>query len=75
MYSQKISVSIPMQLYEFIDEYQIEHHYRSRSEVIKKALCLLQQQQLEACYKEANEEIDETWDAVTNDGLEENETW
>ncbi len=74
MNTQKLSVSIPKQLYEFIEHYQAQHHYRSRSEVINDALYLLQQVQLEACYKEANEEIDEAFDVTSADGLDD-ETW
>ncbi len=40
-----------------------------------KALCLLQQAQLEACYKEANLELDDAFEVTVSDGLEEDETW
>ena len=33
------------------------------------------QTQLEACYKEANQELDDAFGATTSDGLEEDETW
>lgn len=72
---QKISVSIPQQQYDFIEHYQAEHHYKSRSEVIRDALYLLQQKQLEACYREANQELDNDFDITTSDGIDENETW
>ena len=72
---QKLSISLPQQQYEFVEHYQVEHHYKSRSEVIKKALYLLQQTQLEACYHDANEEIDNAFEITTSDGLEENEAW
>lgn len=74
MQTQKISISLPLQQYEFIELYQAEHHYKSRSEVISEALHLLQLAQLEACYLEANKEIDETFDSTLTDGLED-ETW
>lgn len=70
----KLSISLPQQDYEFIENYQLEYHYKTRSEVIKKALFLLQQVELEACYREANAEVNDDFDATTSDGLED-ETW
>lgn len=75
MSTQKLSISLSQQQYEFIEHYQVEHHYKTRSDVIKKALYLLQQAQLEACYHNATQETDDTFDATTSDGLEEDETW
>jgi len=75
MHTQKLSISIPLQQYEFVEHYQAEHHYKTRSEVISEALRLLQQSQLEACYMEANAEIDNDFDATVSDGLDENESW
>lgn len=72
---QKISISLPRKQYEFIENYQTEHHYKSRSEVIREALRLLQQVQLEACYQEANQELDDDFETTALDGIEENETW
>lgn len=73
--SQKLSISLPQQQCEFIENYLINHHLKSRSEVIKEALYLLQQKQLESYYSEANQEIDLTFENTSLDGLEENETW
>lgn len=75
MHAQKMSISLPQQQCEFIENYLIEHHLKSRSEVIKEALYLLQQKQLESFYKEANQEIDSIYDKTALDGLEEDETW
>jgi len=75
MNTQKLSISLPQQQYEFIKHYQSEHHYKSRSEVIKDALQLLQLSTLEACYREANQEIDDSFDTTHSDGLAEDETW
>ncbi|MHB1947768.1 MAG: ribbon-helix-helix domain-containing protein [Gammaproteobacteria bacterium] len=72
---QKISISLPQQQYDFIEHYQAEHHYKSRSEVIRDALYLLQQKQLEACYREASQELENDFDITTSDGIDENETW
>lgn len=44
--TQKISISLEQPLYKFIEGYQTKHHYKNRSEVIAKAVRLLQQQQL-----------------------------
>lgn len=74
MQTHKFSISIPQQQFEFIENYQEEHHYNSRSEVISKALYLLQQSKLEACYKEASKEMDDAFDSAAADGLD-NETW
>jgi antitoxin ParD1/3/4 len=75
MHAQKLSISLPQQQCEFIEQYLIEHHLKSRSEVIKEALYLLQQQQLEACYSEANQEVDLAYESTSLDGIEENEAW
>ena len=71
---QKLSISLPMQQYEFLEKYQIEHHYKTRSEVIREALYLLQQTQLEACYREASQEIDDAFEPTTSDVIED-EAW
>lgn len=70
MRTQKVSVSIPRQLYEFIEEYQQAHHYSSRSQVIADALTVLREKQLEAYYLAAEKEIDEGFDTTSFDGLE-----
>lgn len=75
MHAQKLSISLPQQQCEFIESYLVTHHLKSRSEVIKEALYLLQQKQLEAYYSEANQEIDSAYENTSLDGLEENETW
>lgn len=75
MHVQKLSISLPQQQCEFIEKYLVDHHLKSRSEVIKEALYLLQQQQLEAYYKEANQGVDLAFENTSLDGLEENETW
>jgi len=74
MQAHKVTISIPGQLYEFIEKFQKENDCKSRSEVINRALALLQQQQLEAAYQEANQELNDDFDQTTADGLE-NESW
>ena len=75
MHAQKLSISLPKQQCEFIENYQAEHHYKTRSEVIREALYLLQQTHLEVHYREANREINGAFEVTTADGIDENETW
>lgn len=73
--AQKMSISIPLEQYNFLTQYQIENHYKSRSEVIQKALKMLYQIQLESDYREASREVDESFDITNMDGLSDDETW
>ncbi|MFA5960624.1 MAG: hypothetical protein WC785_08900 [Tatlockia sp.] len=75
MHAQKLSISLPQQQCEFIENYLVDHQLKSRSEVIKEAIYLLQQKQLEAYYSEANQDIDSAYENTSLDGLEENEAW
>ncbi len=75
MQSKKLSISLSKQQCEFIEHYLVDHQIKNRSEVIKKAVYLLQQQELETCYKEANQEINPYFENTTFDGIEENEAW
>ena len=43
--------------------------------MVKDALYLLQQMQLEADYREADHEIDHSFDSTTADGIDLDETW
>ncbi|GAB1542075.1 hypothetical protein NUACC21_47490 [Scytonema sp. NUACC21] len=74
MQVEKISVSLPASLVKFVEDYKSLHQKKSRSEVIEEAVKLLREQELEKAYREANQEIDETWDTVVADGLTD-ETW
>lgn len=75
MHAHKLSISLPLQQYEFIKNYQMVQHLQTRSEVIKEALCLLQQKYLEVCYSEASKEVDDAFEITSTDGLEQDETW
>lgn len=75
MYTQKISISLPEQQFNFIREYQAQYHCKSRSDVVQVALRLLQEEQLRQQYYEANKEIDHAFDVTIGDGLESDETW
>lgn len=74
MLSHKLSISLPMSLCNFVENYLSTHHCKSRSEVIAKALELLQEKELEACYRAAAGEYDPSFEVCDADGLE-NETW
>jgi antitoxin ParD1/3/4 len=72
--TEKISISLSSSLVRFIETYKNTHQHKSRSQVIETALQLLQQQELEAAYREANQEIDSDWEVTVADGLAD-ETW
>ena len=74
MHTEKLSVSLPRVLIRFVSEYQTTHTRKSRSEVIQEALKLLQQRELEYCYREASKEVDPAFEATSLDGLDD-ETW
>ena len=70
----KLSVSLPDEDVEFLDQYAQAQGYESRSAVVHKAVRLLRASELGADYvnawKEWSESGDaEAWDAVTGDGL------
>ena len=71
---EKISISLPSSLIQFLETYKTTYQYKSRSQVIEKALKQMQEQELEQAYKEANQEIDAAWDLTVADGLAD-ETW
>lgn len=74
MQSQKISISLPQELVTFIEHYKESTGCQSRSQVISKALLLLQSQELEQAYREASYEVDEAWETTVEDGLRD-KTW
>lgn len=74
MQAEKVSISLPAALLEFVETYKTDHQCRSRSQVIERALELLRLQELEAAYREAAQEIDTEWEGAIADGLSD-ETW
>ncbi len=74
MNTEKLSISLPLPLSNFITQYQTEHECRSKSEVIQKAIKLLQQKELEGFYRAADSEIDPGFEITSFDGLDD-ETW
>ena len=74
MQVEKLSVSLRVSLVRFIETYKNAHQCKSRSQVIEVALQLLQEQELEKAYREANQEVDPDWELTVADGLVD-ETW
>lgn len=74
MLSHKISVSLPESLFIFMEWYQSGHKLKTRSEVISRALKKLQEAELEANYKDASKELDDAFESLVGEDLE-NETW
>ncbi|MBO3460226.1 ribbon-helix-helix protein, CopG family [Aetokthonos hydrillicola Thurmond2011] len=71
---EKISISLPVFLVEFIENYKQNRGCKSRSQVIEEALELLRNRELEESYRQASAEIDSTWDITVADGLAD-EAW
>jgi Arc/MetJ-type ribon-helix-helix transcriptional regulator len=70
----KLSVSLPDEDVEFLDQYAQTQGYESRSAVVHKAVRLLRISELGADYAEAWQEWAasddaDAWDAVVGDGL------
>ncbi len=74
MHSEKLSISLPVFLVQFIENYKIAKGWESDSQVIEEALELLQYKELEQAYREASQEVDPAWDVTVGDGLSD-EAW
>ncbi len=67
MHSEKLSISLPLSLVQFVENYKVAKGCKSRSQVIEVALELLRLRELEQAYCEASKEVDpdgltdETW--------------
>lgn len=81
--AQKISVSMPRNLINFLKEYKNENHLRSDSEVVTIALKNLEKTYLENCYMQSAKEMHENsilqdeatlWEKTIGDGIE-SEDW
>lgn len=71
----KLSVSLPDEDVEFLDEYASSHGVPSRSAAVQYAVALLRTQALSDSYEQAwadwqTSEDAALWDAVTADGLD-----
>ncbi|MGI8499620.1 MAG: CopG family transcriptional regulator [Hassallia sp.] len=69
MHSEKLSISLPLSLVQFVENYKLAKGCKSRSQVIELALELLRLRELEEVYCEASKEIDADWDVTLADGL------
>ncbi len=70
----KLSVSLPDDDVDYLDEYVATHGVGSRSAALQKAVRLLRASELVAAYEDAWDEWSESedgelWDAVTADGV------
>lgn len=70
----KVSVSLPGEDVEFLDEYAREQGYESRSAVLHKAVRFLRAAELGSAYESAWEEWSqgdgaEAWDQTASDGI------
>lgn len=70
----KVSISLPQPLLAFVEDYRHSHAFKSRSQVIEKALELLREQELEEAYALAAKEIDSAWEVTAADGMTD-EAW
>lgn len=73
-YAEKVSVSLPAVLMQFVEEYRVTRGRKTRSDVFEEALTLLRDRELEAAYREASADVDPAWDATVGDGLD-HESW
>ncbi len=70
----KLSVSLPEEDVEFLDQYSRERGYDSRSAVVHKAVRLLRSSELGEAYADAWDEWSDSgeaamWDTTVEDGL------
>jgi Arc/MetJ-type ribon-helix-helix transcriptional regulator len=70
----KVSVSLPGEDVEFLDDYAKKQGYDSRSAVVHKAVRLLRASELSAAYESAWQEWTagadaEPWESTSSDGL------
>ena len=74
MATTKLSISVDPSLAQFIDSYQADNKVPTKSEVVERALKLLQKVELQREYAEAYAEWEESgeaavWEATVGDGL------
>ena len=66
----KVSVSLPAEDIEFLDDYLHRRGTPSRSAALHEAIDLLRRDELEDAYAAAWSDADEAWDVVVADGLD-----
>lgn len=72
--AEKVSISLPPALLDFVEEYRVTRGIKSRSEVIERALFILRERELDSAYREASAEVDPAWESTVADGLDD-EAW
>lgn len=71
MATEKISVSLPSELLDYVDEYGRQNEITSRSHVLAKAISALRKEELVSSYQQsAREAIDPLLEADPSDGLQ-----
>lgn len=73
--AEKVSVTLPPDLVRFAEDFQLAHGLSSRSEVLARALQLLQEQELREAYRAASQEWEGSkdqalWEGTSKDGLD-----
>jgi metal-responsive CopG/Arc/MetJ family transcriptional regulator len=74
---EKISISLPKDAMNFVEQYRKQHKLRSRSEVFTKAIKALEQRSLAQDYRDSyRDHADEmkAWEVTVGDGLDD-EPW
>jgi metal-responsive CopG/Arc/MetJ family transcriptional regulator len=74
---EKISISLPKDAINFIEQYRKQHKIRTRSEVFARAVRALEQRSLEQDYRDSYRDHAEEmkdWDVTVGDGLDD-EPW
>lgn len=66
----KLSVSISDALARFLEGFRETYGVPTKSEVVERALRLLQEAELEKLYNSGSPDADHEWEATTHDGLE-----
>ena len=74
MQTEKLSISLPATLVQFIERYKAAHGCKTHSQVVAEALQLLCNRELEQAYREASADADSAWESTMADGLND-ETW
>lgn len=68
---EKLSISLPKDLLDYVDAYRSEHDFASRSEVVARAVKALRAEQLIASYQQAaREKLDSLIEVDVDWGLE-----
>jgi metal-responsive CopG/Arc/MetJ family transcriptional regulator len=74
---EKLSISLPKETLNFVEQYRKRHKLRSRSEVFAKAVRMLNEKDLAEAYRASareNRKLVKEWDVTVGDGLDD-EPW